>query len=216
MARRPAEPGVDRRQQILEAALDIFADQGFEGATTKAIATRADVTPGLIYFYFPNKEELFAAAFAHNAQRVLAAFQLDGADAEQPVDVTLRATFRRFVEALDSPRSLSVMRLMMRISAHAEHAADDVRSERPIEQARCLVRTEAQRVVHTFASYLDAQAARGTIRPVDTTLAAWLFLQGTMMIFMRRKNGDTALASLTREELVDRLVALLAHGLLPC
>jgi AcrR family transcriptional regulator len=35
MARRPAEPGVDRRQQILGAALDVFAEQGYEGATTK-------------------------------------------------------------------------------------------------------------------------------------------------------------------------------------
>jgi AcrR family transcriptional regulator len=216
MARRPAEPGVDRRQQILEAALDIFADQGFEGATTKEIATRAGVTPGLIYFYFPNKEELFCAAFEHNAHVMLSALQFDSADLEQPVEATLRAAFLRFVEALDSPRSHSVMRLMMRTSVHADPTEDGARSQRPIDQARCRVRDEAQRNAKTFAGHLDAQVARGAIRPVDTTLAAWLFLQGTMMTFMRRKNGDPALASLTREELVDRLVALLTHGLLPC
>lgn len=216
MARRPAEPGVDRRQQILEAALDIFADEGFEGATTKAIAARAGVTPGLIYFYFPSKEELFCAAFEHNVHLVLSAFQFDAADPAQPVEATLRAAFQRFVEALDSPRGLSVLRLMMRTSAHAEPADGATESERPIERARCRIRNEAQAVAAAFAGYLDAQVARGAIRPVDTTLAAWIFLQGTIMTIMRRKHGDPPLASLTREELVDRLVALLAHGLLPC
>jgi AcrR family transcriptional regulator len=207
---------VDRRQQILEAALDIFAEEGFEGATTKEIAGRADVTPGLIYFYFPNKEELFCAAFEHNAQRLLSALQFDSADPEQPVEVTLRAAFGRFVEALDAPRSLSILRLMMRAGAHGGPSGDDPDSARPIELARCRIRNEAQRVAASFARYLDGQAARGAIRPVDTTLAAWIFLQGTIMTFMRRKLGDPALASLTRDDLVDRLVALFTHGILPC
>ncbi|MGZ3639196.1 MAG: TetR/AcrR family transcriptional regulator, partial [Ktedonobacterales bacterium] len=68
MARRPALPGVDRREQILEAALDVFAEEGLNGATTKEIAARAGVTHGLIYFYFPSKDDLFNAAFEHQAQ----------------------------------------------------------------------------------------------------------------------------------------------------
>jgi AcrR family transcriptional regulator len=217
MARRPAEPGVDRRQHILEAALDVFADEGFEGATTKEIARRADVTPGLIYFYFRNKEELFCAAFEHNAHQMLAAPQFERADPEQPVEATLRAAFTRFVDALDSPRSLSILRLMLRTSAHASPTAEDEnRSQRPIERARCRIRDDVRRVAENFAAYLDAQAAGGAIRPVDTTLAAWIFVQGTIMTLMRRQNGDPALASLTREQLVDHLLALLTHGLLRC
>jgi TetR/AcrR family transcriptional regulator, acrEF/envCD operon repressor len=216
MARRPAEPGVDRRQQILEAALDVFAEQGFEGATTKEIAARADVTPGLIYFYFPNKEELFCAAFEHNAHLMLSALQFENAAADEPVEEMLRAAFLGFVEALDTPRSLSILRLMMRTAAYAEPSAEGAQSERPIERARCRIRNTVQRVAEAFAAYLDTQVARGAIRPVDTTLVAWIFLQGTIMTLMRRKNGDPTLAGLTREELVDRLVAVLAHGLLPC
>ena len=216
MARRPAEPGVDRRQQILEAALDIFADQGFEGATTKQIAARAGVTSGLIYFYFPNKEELFCAAFEHNARVMLSSLQFHTADPEQPVEVTLREAFGRFVEVLDSPRSLSILRLMMSTSAYADSAADGRRSARPMQQASCHVRDEARRIAESFAAYLDAQAARGVIRPVDTKLTAWVVLHGTIMTAMRRPNGDPAIASLTREELVDHLITLLTHGLLPC
>ena len=52
MPRKPAVAGVDRRQQILEAALSVFAERGFEAATNKEITERAGVNQGLIYFYF--------------------------------------------------------------------------------------------------------------------------------------------------------------------
>jgi len=40
MPRKPAVPGVDRRQNILDAALSVFAEQGFEAATNKEITER--------------------------------------------------------------------------------------------------------------------------------------------------------------------------------
>ena len=43
MSRKQTVPSTDRRQQILDAALEIFAEQGFESATNKAIAERAEV-----------------------------------------------------------------------------------------------------------------------------------------------------------------------------
>jgi hypothetical protein len=116
---------------------------------------------------------------------------------------------------LDSPRSLSILRLMMRTSAHGDPTSETLDGKRPIELARCRIRDEAQRSAASFTSYLDAQVARGTVRPVDTTLAGWIFVQGTIMTMVRRKNGDPSLASLTRDELVDRLIALLSHGVLP-
>ena len=69
MARRPVPVGMDRRQQILSAALDLFAEHGRDGATNEEIAERAGVTPGLIYFYFRSKDDLFLAAFEHQASR---------------------------------------------------------------------------------------------------------------------------------------------------
>src|SRR5579871_5185787 len=52
----------DRRTQILQAALEQFADHGFSGATIKGIAAAAKLqSPALIYWYFPTKEALFQA-----------------------------------------------------------------------------------------------------------------------------------------------------------
>jgi AcrR family transcriptional regulator len=75
MGRKPAVTGVDRRRQILEAALPVFAEQGFKAATNKESAKRAGVNQGLIYFYFESKADVFFAAFEYHAQLVLA--QLD-------------------------------------------------------------------------------------------------------------------------------------------
>lgn len=47
------------RERILRAALEVFADRGYEGATMTAIAERAGVGTASTYRYFPGKRELF-------------------------------------------------------------------------------------------------------------------------------------------------------------
>ncbi len=49
----------DRRQQILEVATELFANQGFEGTTTREIANRAKVNEAIIFRHFSSKEELY-------------------------------------------------------------------------------------------------------------------------------------------------------------
>ena len=51
----------ERPQQILDAALSVFAEHGIDAAKLEEIATRADVSKGTIYLYFSSKEELFKA-----------------------------------------------------------------------------------------------------------------------------------------------------------
>ncbi|MDZ7907800.1 MAG: TetR family transcriptional regulator C-terminal domain-containing protein [Gemmobacter sp.] len=52
-----------RREALIAAALDLIAEGGAAGATVRAIADRAGVTPGLIRHYFQTKEELTRAAY---------------------------------------------------------------------------------------------------------------------------------------------------------
>ena len=61
MASRMA--GEARRAQILEAAAQVFAQHGFRGATTRAIARAAGVAEGTIFRYFPTKRHLLLALF---------------------------------------------------------------------------------------------------------------------------------------------------------
>lgn len=66
-------PTAERHAQILDAAVEEFAARGYAGARMAAVATRAGVTKGLLYHYFPGgKTDLFRAAIASCAAPVLA------------------------------------------------------------------------------------------------------------------------------------------------
>src|SRR5512133_1438760 len=51
----------DRQEQILSAASIVFAEKGYQRATTREIAEKADVSEGLIYSYFESKDHLLLA-----------------------------------------------------------------------------------------------------------------------------------------------------------
>jgi len=50
-----------RRQQIMVAAKRVFSEKGFNKATMEDIAHQAELSPGTLYLYFKNKEELYAS-----------------------------------------------------------------------------------------------------------------------------------------------------------
>jgi TetR/AcrR family transcriptional regulator len=60
---RVTRPSADAtRKRILAAALDLFSELSFDGATTREIAARADVTQPLLNYHFSSKDELWRAA----------------------------------------------------------------------------------------------------------------------------------------------------------
>jgi TetR/AcrR family transcriptional regulator len=62
-AARVTRPSADAtRKRILAAALDLFSEISFDGATTREIAARADVTQPLLNYHFSSKDELWRAA----------------------------------------------------------------------------------------------------------------------------------------------------------
>lgn len=61
LTRPSADPTRDR---ILAAAVDLFAERSFDGATTREIAARAGVTQPLVAYHYRSKEELWRAAVA--------------------------------------------------------------------------------------------------------------------------------------------------------
>ena len=50
-----------RREAIVEAVRDVFAEKGFDGTTTRELAKAAGVSEALLYKHFPSKESLYAA-----------------------------------------------------------------------------------------------------------------------------------------------------------
>ncbi|PXY25056.1 TetR family transcriptional regulator [Prauserella sp. PE36] len=63
MARAGRRPGPNEtREQIAEAARRLFAAQGYDGATMRAIAAEAGVNPALLHHFYGTKRQLFVAA----------------------------------------------------------------------------------------------------------------------------------------------------------
>ncbi|MCS6801925.1 MAG: TetR/AcrR family transcriptional regulator [Chloroflexota bacterium] len=62
MARR-AQLTAATRERVLRAALDLIVEVGPDAVTLQAVAERADVAPGTIYYHFNSRDQLFAAAY---------------------------------------------------------------------------------------------------------------------------------------------------------
>ncbi len=68
MARTVKEPE-ERRRELLACAMQLFAEQGYDNVSVRAVARAAGVAPGLAYHYFDSKQSLFAAAIEDYARR---------------------------------------------------------------------------------------------------------------------------------------------------
>ena len=94
-----------RRRQVLDAAVAVFSEEGFHGASMEAVAARAGVSKPLVYAHGGSKEELFAACLRREAERLLRSVQsAAGAPDDQPL-VRLRRALRAFFHALTTRRA---------------------------------------------------------------------------------------------------------------
>ena len=61
---------MDKRQQILDAALKLFVEYGFHGTPTSLIAKEAGVANGTLFHYFSTKDELVVALYSSIKSRM--------------------------------------------------------------------------------------------------------------------------------------------------
>jgi TetR/AcrR family transcriptional regulator, fatty acid metabolism regulator protein len=90
-ARALAERTIDRRRDLLDAAVRVFARKGFHASRVGDIAEEAGVAHGLLYHYFRSKEEVLETIF-REVWELLAA----DTDRIERADVPLREQLRRF------------------------------------------------------------------------------------------------------------------------
>src|SRR5215471_14486246 len=88
--------GESSRAVILQAALDLFQERGYEATTMRAIADRAGVSLGSSYHYFPSKEHLVLEFYRHTHELHLEAIR-PLLEREKDLGVRLRQTIRAVV-----------------------------------------------------------------------------------------------------------------------
>jgi len=96
-----ADRQADRRRQILDAAVKVFARKGFHAARVGDIAEEAGIAYGLVYHYFKSKEELLETIFRDTWTQMLARINevqqagVPAAEAVRQVTALLLRTWRR-------------------------------------------------------------------------------------------------------------------------
>jgi AcrR family transcriptional regulator len=109
--RRPGRPGT--RQEVLDAARQIFADRGYDRASIRDIAAAAGVDPALVHHYFGTKQQLFLSVMGAPVNPVeLVPTVLAGGVAELPERLV-----RTFLSVWDHPVSGPAAVALLR-SAH--------------------------------------------------------------------------------------------------
>lgn len=94
--RRAGTSSAETRQQLVDAAFAALREEGFAGASARAIATRAEVAPALVFYHFGSVNELLVEALAHSSRTQLARYEAALADATTPSDLvtSVRAQLR--------------------------------------------------------------------------------------------------------------------------
>lgn len=109
----PKLPAETRRDQLLNAAQVLFIKKGYRATSTEAIARRAGLTKGALYFHFKSKEAIFSKLVRRATDQFAAAFALDADKSLSPGDVL------RLLRQIDASRSMPRTRHSLNLRAEA-------------------------------------------------------------------------------------------------
>lgn len=157
------EPG--RREQILQAAFEEFAEQGFRGATIKSIGERAGLqSAALIYWYFPDgKRDLFYAAVEAKIS-FLSVFENPASLLEAPPDEVLPMVAEAYLSFVAEPGARQLFRLLLAEAPRHPGLLEPVVERGPL------------RVLEFLSVYFTHQIEVGRLRPHDTRSSARAFM----------------------------------------
>ena len=120
--RRVGNESSETRAAIILAAEDVIREDGYAGASTRRVATRAGLKPSLVHYYFPTTDDLLLAVFERGAAQSDAMIDAALVSAD-PV----RALWRFFADASRTALSVEFIALAIRrpairaqIAAHSE------------------------------------------------------------------------------------------------
>jgi TetR/AcrR family transcriptional regulator, fatty acid metabolism regulator protein len=189
----------EKRRLILDAAVRVFARDGFHTSRVGDIAEEAGVAHGLLYHYFSSKDEVLLTVFSENWSDLLVRFEAVESS-EEPADEKLRGLVKILLRTWrNDPALVTVMVREVGRSPHLATQVDD------IGRAFAVI----QRVV-------EQGQADGVFRPdIDPLLASWVIYGGleeilTGWVMGRLPDGDEEVARAERT-IVDLVCGGLAR-----
>lgn len=193
-----------RPQELIDAALELFAEKGFAATRSEEVAARAGVAKGTLYLYYPSKEELLKAVISQRLSSEIAAVaEYSAAYDGSCADLLTEVFTEWWSKVFDSPTS-AVFKLVITEVRNFPDIAEYYRRE-VVERATTLV-----------GSILERGIRHGEFRPIEVP-AAVMSLVFPMVMLCLHKHSLGACAPAT--EMVDphafirQHVQLVLHGL---
>jgi len=181
----------EKRRLILDAAVRVFARNGFHGSRVGDIAEEAGVAHGLLYHYFSSKDEVLQTVFRENWSELLQRFEQVAAS-DEPADEKLLGIVKILLRTWrNDPDLVTVMVREVGRSAHLASQVDDIGKGFAVIQ-----------------QVIEQGQAEGVFREdLDARLASWVVYGGleeilTGWVMGRLPDGDEEVARAERT-LVD-------------
>lgn len=152
----------DKRKVILDAAIRVFAEHGYNGSRVGDIAEDAGVAHGLLYHYFASKDDVLRTIFVENWGELIARFRaVEGAD--EPATEKLEGVAKILLRTWRNDPAL--VTVMVREVARSQQIQGQVEE---VGEAFAII----QRVIE------EGQESGVFRRDVDPRLASWVFYGG--------------------------------------
>lgn len=183
----PGTPVADKRRLIVDAAVRVFARNGYHTSRVGDIAEEAGIAHGLLYHYFASKEEVLATVFRENWAELLEAFHRVEMSGEAPEE-QLRGIAKILLRSWRNDPDL--VRVMVREVARSPHLQAQVDELREGFQT-------IQRIVER------GQADGAFRRDLDPQLVSWILYGGleellTGWVLGQLPDGDEEVARAER------------------
>jgi AcrR family transcriptional regulator len=195
-----------RMQELLDAALQVFARKGYRTARLDDVAEAAGVTKGAIYHYFDTKEALLLGVIQHYEALAFGRAEEALRDDRLPAATRIRSLVRKVFAGRGEDTSHELLTLLVRGVAH----------EVPRVHDRWL-RDGPARLWTLIQELVEEGKARGEFRPdADGEVGARLLVSGLMLQLMWQRHAPTVPGlALDFDRLIDSGVELFLASLRP-
>jgi len=198
-----ARPRSDISERIQRAARAQFLRHGVDGASLRAIADEAGTSIGMVYYYFPNKDDLFTAVI-ESTYRGLIASAFSALEPGMPVAQQIASLYARLWRLSDE--EFAVVRLVMR---EAMVSTDRMRRLSPI-----FAQGHVPLLIGALHEGIDLGALRADLAPM--AMLACTMALGMMPVLAWRVAGEKLMPELPLpppEALGELFANVLLHGI---
>src|SRR6185437_10501036 len=203
-ATSPRMAGEERRLQILQVAVSLFSQKGFQGATTTEIAQAAGVSEAMVFRHFATKQELYSAILDHKA---CASGRFD--PAETAADPMQRKDDRAVFEslalgALDHHENDPQFQRLLLYSALEKH-----------ELAQMFFDQIVRQVYDFLGNYIRERQRDGAFIEIDPAIVVRCFIGMAMHHSLNNNlwDADRRLLNISNESAAKHFTDLLLKGI---